>query len=102
MDQVAENGERAGVGAFERQRDGVAHPEAHAQMCRPDDFHGVTASSRPQVRELCKTKYTGPRGSSQITLRHKVNRGDAVRLGHHADLRGTEESDACFHQTWTC
>ena len=29
--QVAENGERRGAGLFERQRDRVAHAEAHAQ-----------------------------------------------------------------------
>ena len=55
MDQVTEDGERAGFGAGERQRDRVAHAEAHAQMRRSDDSHGVTA--RPlHMRILCITK----------------------------------------------
>ena len=40
VDQVTEDGERAGFGAGERQRDRVAHAEAHAQMRRSDDSHG--------------------------------------------------------------
>ena len=39
VDQVTEDGERAGFGAGERQRDRVAHAEAHAQMRRSDDSH---------------------------------------------------------------
>ena len=39
VDQVAKDGERARFGAGERQRDRVAHAEAHAQMRRSDDSH---------------------------------------------------------------
>ena len=42
VDQVAEDGERAGFGAGERQCDRVAHAEAHAQMRRSDDSHCVS------------------------------------------------------------
>jgi hypothetical protein len=39
VDEIAENREWAGVGVFEREGDGVAHAETHAQMSRPEDPH---------------------------------------------------------------
>ena len=40
VNQIAEDGQRRGVGATERQRDRVAHAEAHTEMFRADDSHG--------------------------------------------------------------
>jgi hypothetical protein len=37
--EVAEDGERAGVSALERERDGIANAETHAEMSRPNDPH---------------------------------------------------------------
>ena len=37
--QVAEDGERPGVGLIERQGDGVADAKAHAKVCGADDLH---------------------------------------------------------------
>ena len=39
--QVAENGERPGLGLPERERDGVAYAKAHAQMFGADDGDSV-------------------------------------------------------------
>jgi hypothetical protein len=39
VDEVAEDGEGAGVGMLERQRDGIANAEAHAEVGCPDDTH---------------------------------------------------------------
>ena len=39
MHEVAEDGEGAGIGVLERERDGVAHPEAHAEVGRSKDPH---------------------------------------------------------------
>jgi len=39
VDEVSENREWTGVGALERERDGVADAEAHAEMDRSQDTH---------------------------------------------------------------
>ena len=39
VNQVAQDGERPGVRLRERQRDGVAHAEAHAEVFCADDLH---------------------------------------------------------------
>ena len=39
VDEVAEDGEGAGVGVLERERDGIADAETHAEVGRPEDPH---------------------------------------------------------------
>src|ERR671913_2516324 len=39
VDEVAENRQWAGVGLLQRERDGVAHAEAHAEVGRSHDAH---------------------------------------------------------------
>jgi hypothetical protein len=39
VDEVAENRQRAGVRVLERERDGVANAETHAQVGRSKDPH---------------------------------------------------------------
>src|SRR5207302_2278650 len=79
VDQVTEDGERAGFGAGEGQRDRVAHAEAHAQMRRPDDSHGVTAYLCRYVNFSLQS-ILGRDGLLQITLYHKVNGAEAASV----------------------
>ena len=46
VDQVAQDRERLGLGLFQCQGNGVADPEAHAEIFCTNDFH-----------TLCVTKY---------------------------------------------
>ena len=39
VDEIAEDREGAGVGVLERERDGVAHAETHAEVGGPEDTH---------------------------------------------------------------
>ena len=39
VDEVAEDREGAGVGVLERERDGIANAEAHAEVGRSEDTH---------------------------------------------------------------
>ena len=54
VDQVAEDRQRSGVGVVERECDGVADAEAHAEVGRAKDSHTGNASI---YRELCNVKY---------------------------------------------
>ena len=39
MDKVAEDGEGTGVGVLERERDGIANAETHAEVVRSKEAH---------------------------------------------------------------
>ena len=54
VDQVAEDGQRAGVGVFERERDGVANAETHAEMGGAEDTHDFTVQSITAFTLHCK------------------------------------------------
>jgi hypothetical protein len=41
VNQVTEDRQGSGVGVLERQRDRIANAEAHAEVCRAKDTHGV-------------------------------------------------------------
>ena len=41
VDQVTEDRQWAGVGVLERERDGIANAEAHAEVGRSKDTHGT-------------------------------------------------------------
>ena len=57
VDEVAEDGEGAGVGVLERERDGIAHAEAHAEVGGSEDTHTLQykvycEANRSQARRL--------------------------------------------------
>ena len=58
MDQVTEDRQWAGVGVLERERDGIANAEAHAEVGRSKDTHTV-----PDFDPLCHIPDTGARGA---------------------------------------
>ncbi len=55
MDEVAEDCEGAGVSVFERERNGIAHAETHAEVGRSEDTHVLQVSLYFMQRTLlCK------------------------------------------------
>ena len=46
VDEIAEDREGAGVGVLERERDGIAHAKAHAEVGRTEDLHTPTSLHR--------------------------------------------------------
>jgi hypothetical protein len=54
VNEVAEDRERAGVGVLERQRDGVANAETHAEMGGSEDPHSFTMQSIREFRPMGK------------------------------------------------
>jgi hypothetical protein len=57
MDQVAEDRQGAGVRVLERERDGIANAETHAEVGGSNDTHGVLAAAG---RSLCHITESSP------------------------------------------
>ena len=54
VDEVAEDREGAGVRVLERERDGIANAETHAEVGRPEDAHALTYSKLVLRTLQCK------------------------------------------------
>ena len=70
MNQIAEDGERRGVGVLERQRDGVADAEAHAEMFRADDLQSLPKKRWCYPKVKCvRGRYCRPRSGTVLSAR---------------------------------
>ena len=71
VDEIAEDREGARVGVLERERDGVAHAEAHAEACGSKDAHDEGSLHRVlcNVKLLYEQRISPPRPRGRV-LRH--------------------------------
>ena len=52
VNEVAQDGQGAGVGMLERERDGIANAEAHAEVGRSEDTHTLQCKVYPAARHV--------------------------------------------------
>src|SRR5204863_500433 len=92
VDEIAEDREGPGVGVLERERDGVADAEAHAEMSRPKDAHSL------QCKVYCdenlvnhtveeRVQETGDGPGTRIPAYAEMSRSSAARRVRRSSRR---------------